>query len=70
MTHRKDLSGGAVLDSKSKIGQLTREIDGLVREYVKNGDANAVAKASKLSRERERLLKPKVFRSHQIKEAS
>jgi hypothetical protein len=70
MIKRRNLSGGVAVDSKSKIGQLTREIDVLVREYVKNGDATAVAKASRLSREREGLLKPKVFRSNKMKEAS
>jgi hypothetical protein len=60
---------GLMLESKSRIGQLTREIDGLVRVYVNEGRDDAVARAIRLSRERERLLKPKAFRDQRVREA-
>lgn len=70
MTDERNLREGIVRDSKSRISQLTREIDGLVREYVSSGSEDVVARASKLSREREQLLKPKVVRSGRLREAS
>lgn len=56
-------------DSKSRVGELTREIDSLVRAYVVSRDQNVLARASKLSREREDLLKPVIIRSGKIRKA-
>jgi hypothetical protein len=58
------------LDSKSKVGKLTRQIDGLVRQYVSSGSEEFADKATMLSRQREDLLKPLIIRSGKIKEAS
>lgn len=57
------------VDSKSQVQELNKKIDGLVRTYIESGSEAAVEEASKLSRRRERLLKPKVIRMRTFKEA-
>lgn len=69
MLKNKPHSGGNLVDSKSRVGSLTRQIDRLVREYVSKGGDDFAARASKLSRERENLLKPEIIRSGRIKKA-
>ncbi len=69
MTKEIVRKSGHFFDSKSKVGALTRQIDGLVREYVSKGGDDYVDRASRLSRERENLLKPEIIRSGRIKQA-
>lgn len=69
MHNTKVLASGKHFVSKSKVGSLTRQIDILVREYAKSGGDEVVIRASKLSREREDLLKPEIIRSGRIRRA-
>ena len=57
----------SILEAKSRVGDLTREIDSEVRQYVSSGDRKAVAKVAKLARQKEELLKPGIIRSGKIK---
>lgn len=70
MANERTRNSGVSLESKSQVGALTRQIDGLVREYVIKGGDDFAVRASKLSRERENLLKPEIIRSGRIKQAS
>ena len=60
---------GIILEPKSQVSRLTREIDGLVRQYVTSGKDDFAHQASKLSRQREDLLKPDIIRTGKIKKA-
>jgi hypothetical protein len=59
----------ASIEYKSRAAELSREIDGLVREYIVSRDVGKVTRASQLSREREELLKPKFVTSGDILKA-
>ena len=45
-------------DSKSRVGELQREIDRLTLEYHRTGDAAFLTRATRLAREKEQLSKP------------
>ena len=45
-------------DSKSRVGELQREIDKLTVEYHRTGDPSFLTRATKLAREKEQLSKP------------
>lgn len=45
-------------DSKSIVSDLQREIDRLTIQYHKTGDITFLAQATKLARQKERLMKP------------
>lgn len=65
----KSAAAGQYVERKSRVGELTREIDGLVREFVQTNDPKVAGRAAKLSKEREDLLKPGVIRSGRILKA-
>ena len=69
MNFKRDTKTGEIVNPKSTVSNLTREIDGLVREYVQSGEQSSVEKASKLSRQREYLLKPVIARRGKVKVA-
>ncbi|GAA5075175.1 hypothetical protein GCM10023209_22890 [Roseibacterium beibuensis] len=45
-------------DSKSRVGELQREIDKLTLEYHRTGDPAYLTRATRLAREKEQLSKP------------
>ena len=63
---REKRSFGA-FETKSRVGELTRQIDTEVRNYVSSGDHKVVAKVAKLARQKEQLLKPDFIRSGKIR---
>ena len=70
MDNKKPMDSELAFESKSRAGQLTRAIDDCVRESMTGNLEKSVEKASKLSREREVLLKPKRIVRHFHKLAS
>lgn len=57
----------ALLESKSKIAELQRKIDELIRQYYATGDQDIMVRAANLARQKEQLLKPATMRSGEFK---
>lgn len=71
MMAEKPASGQTqLLDSKSRIADLQRQIDELMRQFYASGDHELMAQAAKLSQQKENLLKPRAFRAETYKRAS
>jgi hypothetical protein len=59
-----------ILDSKSKIAELQRSIDKLVREFYSTGDSDCMVRVAQLARQKEQLLKPATMRSAEFQKVS
>lgn len=59
-----------LLDSKSRISELQRKIDELIRKFYESGDQNLMRRAAELSRQKESLLKPAAMRTGNLRRVS